>query len=155
MRLPRTMRTHDNVHYKAHSGSPAASLDHHHHRGAHLNSKSRVFGVSTHRSPPSIPSIHPLSLSPSHIPNIPPPPLLFCASPCIFSLTLTLTSKNLDTQRSRQTDSPLLRSGSRYDASMHFLEHERTSLGKLSASSLHIYNERGRGRVAGEGGRSG
>jgi hypothetical protein len=46
------------------------------------------------------------------------------ASPCIFSLTLTLTSKNLETQRSRHTDSPLFRSASRYDVSMHFAEHD-------------------------------
>lgn len=64
-----------------------------------------------------------------YAPNMPaPPPCLPCASPCIFSLTLTLTSKNLATQRSRQTDSPLLRSGSRYEVSMHFLEQEATSL---------------------------
>jgi hypothetical protein len=57
-------------------------------------------------------------------PNMPAPPCLPWASPCIFSLTLTLTSKNLDTQRSRHTDSPLFRSASRYDASMHFAEHD-------------------------------
>jgi hypothetical protein len=43
-----------------------------------------------------------------------PPPCFAAASPCIFSETLTLTSKNLLTQRSRHTDSPLLRSASRY-----------------------------------------
>ena len=49
-----------------------------------------------------------------HMPNMPPPPAcLPAASPCIFSLTLTLTSKNFATHRSRQTDSPLLRSPSR------------------------------------------
>jgi|SRR5690242_1901658 len=51
-------------------------------------------------------------------------PCLPCASPCIFSLTLTLTSKNLDTQRSRQTDSPLFRSASRYAVSTHFAEQD-------------------------------
>jgi hypothetical protein len=62
-------------------------------------------------------------------PNMPPPPPCFpCASPCIFSLTLTLTSKNLDTQRSRQTDSPLLRSASRYDVSMHLDVQDFTRL---------------------------
>lgn len=52
---------------------------------------------------------------PLHMPNMPPPPpaCLPAASPCIFSLTLILTSKNLATHRSRQTDSPLLRSPSR------------------------------------------
>ena len=53
-----------------------------------------------------------------------PPPCFAAASPCIFSETLTLTSKNLLTQRSRQTDSPLLRSASRYDVSMHFAEQD-------------------------------
>jgi hypothetical protein len=46
-------------------------------------------------------------------PKPPTPPCLPAASPCIFSETLMLTSKNLPTQRSRQTDSPLLRSPSR------------------------------------------
>lgn len=50
----------------------------------------------------------------NHIPKPPiPPPCRPAASPCIFSLTLTLTSKNFETQRSKHTDSPLLRSASR------------------------------------------
>jgi hypothetical protein len=50
----------------------------------------------------------------NHIPNMPPPlPCLAEASPCIFSDTFMLTSKNLATHRSRQTLSPLLRSASR------------------------------------------
>ena len=50
----------------------------------------------------------------NHIPNIPaPPPCLPAASPCIFSLTLMLTSKNFATHRSMHTDSPLFRSPSR------------------------------------------
>lgn len=63
--------------------------------------------------------------------NIPPPippPCLCAASPCIFSETLMLTSKNLATQRSRQTDSPLFRSASRYSAGMHFFVQVSTSL---------------------------
>jgi len=51
-----------------------------------------------------------------YIPNIPPPPPPACrpaASPCIFSDTLTLTSKNLATHRSRHTLSPLFKSASR------------------------------------------
>lgn len=67
------------------------------------------------------------------MPGKPPAPRP-CASPCIFSLTLTLTSKNFATQRSRQTDSPLLRSASRYEASMHFLLQDWTSL--IIASAL-------------------
>ena len=55
-----------------------------------------------------------------YMPNPPIPPCLAAASPCIFSLTLMLTSKNLETQRSRQTDSPLLSSPSRYSGGMHF-----------------------------------
>lgn len=50
----------------------------------------------------------------SHIPNPLPEPVCFtAASPCIFSLTFIFTSKNLETHRSKQTDSPLLRSDSR------------------------------------------
>jgi len=61
-------------------------------------------------------------------PNIAPPPPRPCASPCIFSLTFTLTSKNLATQRSRQTDSPLFRSASRYVGSMHLELQDLRSL---------------------------
>lgn len=94
-------------------------------------------GVSNCSSSASIPS--PFALTSRIIsmfymppPNIPwPPPCLPCASPCIFSLTFTLTSKNLDTQRSRQTDSPLLRSASRYDVSMHFAEQDLRRLHNL------------------------
>ena len=68
----------------------------------------------------------------SHIPNplIPPPPAppLCAASPCIFSLTFKLTSKNLLTHRSKHTLSPLLRSPSRYSGGMHFFEQEWESL---------------------------
>ena len=89
-------------------------------------------------SSPCMPSAPPDPLSqrpyspPSHIPNppIPPPPAPpFCAaSPCIFSLTLRLTSKNLLTQRSRHTLSPLLRSGSRYSGGMHLAVQDWESL---------------------------
>ena len=68
----------------------------------------------------------------SHIPKPPiPPPLappLCAASPCIFSLTFRLTSKNLLTHRSKHTLSPLLRSPSRYSGGMHFFEQEWESL---------------------------
>jgi len=81
-------------------------------------------------------------------PNMPPPPPCFpCASPCIFSLTLTLTSKNLDTQRSRQTDSPLLRSASRYDVSMHLDVQDLTRLEQwklVNACFLKRLREEGR-----------
>jgi hypothetical protein len=89
-------------------------------------------------------------LASTYTPNIPPPPpCLFCASPCIFSLTLTLTSKNFATQRSRHTDSPLLRSDSRYEVSMHFLEQDATNL--WSGLSAHIlWAKAGKGVVVGK-----
>lgn len=63
------------------------------------------------------------NLTPSHIPNNPPPPppppCLIAASPCIFSDTFILISKNLLTHLSRQTDSPLLSSPSRYSGGIH------------------------------------
>lgn len=72
-------------------------------------------------------------------PNIPPPapppglaPPLVAASPCIFSETLTFTSKNLATHRSRHTDSPLFKSDSRYSGGMHFLVQVSTSLCRVS-----------------------
>ena len=74
---------------------------------------------------------HPISSPAFHIPNPPiaPPPVPFCAaSPCIFSLTFRLTSKNLLTHRSRHTLSPLLRSASRYSGGMHFLVQDCDSL---------------------------
>ena len=71
-------------------------------------------------------------------PPIAPPPVPFCAaSPCIFSLTFRLTSKNLLTHRSRHTLSPLLRSASRYSGGMHFLVQDCDSLfnvGKIETS---------------------
>lgn len=76
-----------------------------------------------------------LSVSPaSYMP--PGNPCLPCASPCIFSLTLTLTSKNLDTQRSRQTDSPLFRSASRYAVSTHFAEQDLRRLWLHSSARI-------------------
>lgn len=66
-----------------------------------------------------------------HIPNppiAPPPAPFWAASPCIFSLTFRLTSKNLLTHRSRHTLSPLLRSGSRYSGGMHFFVQDWDNL---------------------------
>lgn len=69
------------------------------------------------------------------MPNPPPiPPCLAAASPCIFSLTLMLTSKNLETQRSRQTDSPLFNSPSRYSGGMHFLVQDCVRLEQKTLS---------------------
>ena len=80
---------------------------------------------STHLFYPLIiPQNPPLTKTP-YAPNGFPPP---CASPCIFSLTLTLTSKNLLTHRSKHTLSPLFKSASRYVVSMHFLLQDCTSL---------------------------
>jgi hypothetical protein len=70
-------------------------------------------------------------LSPSPHALFPTQPIIdafSCAPLCIFSETLTLTSKNFDTQRSRQTDSPLFSSASRYWLGMHFLKQVSTSL---------------------------
>ena len=76
---------------------------------------------------------------------LPPPPIalpfLEFASPCIFSETLTFTSKNLLTQRSRQTDSPLFRSDSRYCAGMHFLVQVSTSLHGVVVSLHATYGD--------------
>lgn len=68
-----------------------------------------------------LPPLLPAQVLQAHRPNIPPPPVapppcpipLACASPCIFSPILMFVSMYLATQRSRQTDSPLLRSASR------------------------------------------
>lgn len=68
-----------------------------------------------------------------YIPIPIPPPCLLAASPCIFSLTLILTSKNLPTHRSRHTDSPLFRSPSRYSPGIHFLEQDSVNLVRLLA----------------------
>lgn len=89
---------------------------------------------------------HPHDPAPAlHIPNPPiaPPPAPFCAaSPCIFSLTLRLTSKNLLTQRSRHTLSPLLRSGSRYSGGMHFFVQDCDNLcAVLSVSEVFVVVE--------------
>lgn len=80
-------------------------------------------------------------------PNIdPPPPIappcLCCASPCIFSDTFTFTSKNLATQRSRHTDSPLLRSASRYWFGIHFLVQVSTSLSQCQVACFSISSKR-------------
>lgn len=74
-----------------------------------------VTTVQSFAPSPGLHHHHSSSFAPPYEPNIPPPPppALCVASPCIFSDTLTFTSKNLATQRSRQTDSPLLRSDSR------------------------------------------
>lgn len=89
--------------------------------------KRRGISISSSLSIARIPYSILLYIPPPNMPP-PPPPCFPCASPCIFSLTLTLTSKNLDTQRSRQTDSPLLRSASRYDVSMHLDVQDLTRL---------------------------
>lgn len=86
---------------------------------AFLSLLNRLFLIKRTLLPPSF---HFPTPSNSYMP--PGKPCLPCASPCIFSLTLTLTSKNLDTQRSRQTDSPLFRSASRYAVSTHFAEQD-------------------------------
>lgn len=71
-----------------------------------------------------------------------PCPCLVAASPCIFSLTFICTSKNLETHRSKHTDSPLLRSPSRYWGGMHFLTQDWFSLsarGNVSESVVEIW----------------
>lgn len=68
--------------------------------------------------------LDPLCFMPHHCPC----PCRMAASPCIFSLTFICTSKNLETHRSKHTDSPLLRSPSRYSGGMHFLTQDWFSL---------------------------
>lgn len=68
--------------------------------------------------------LDPFCLMPHHCPC----PCRIAASPCIFSLTFIWTSKNLETHRSKHTDSPLLRSPSRYSGGMHFLTQDWFSL---------------------------
>ena len=93
------------------------------------------------------PTCHPI-----YMPGNPPAPPRPCASPCIFSLTLTLTSKNLATHRSRHTLSPLLRSASRYDVSMHFLLQLCTRLAHQRKSAAYpIAQCEGEGELGGRG----
>lgn len=47
-----------------------------------------------------------------------------------------LTSKNLETQRSRQTDSPLFKSDSLYSGGMHFFVQVSTSLYRRRSASI-------------------
>ena len=53
-----------------------------------------------------------------------PPACAFAPMACIFSPTFLFTSKNFATQRSTQTLSPLLSSGSAYLVPMHFVWHD-------------------------------
>ena len=70
--------------------------------------------------------------------NPPGPAPAAAPTACIFSPTLLLTSKNLATQRSMQTLSPLLRSPSAYRVLMHFAWQE---LAYGSQSRVHAEKE--------------